>query len=62
MKQGYDKEISCVGIFGKKNLTELFAILSNQQKQIDEYHFIGHSGMYGPIYGTVAYPKQYSPY
>lgn len=62
IKQRYEKEIICQGVLGKKNLTELFNTLSEQSKQIDEYHFIGHSGMYGPMYGTVEYPEQYSPY
>ncbi|HEY5535153.1 MAG TPA: methyltransferase domain-containing protein [Ignavibacteria bacterium] len=62
IKQRYTGEIICRGIFGKKNLTELFCVITEQDKQIDEYHFIGHSGMYGPMYGTTAYPEQYSPY
>ena len=31
-------------------------------KQIKEFHFVGHSGMYGPMFGTVAFPEQFSPY
>jgi len=31
-------------------------------RQIAEFHFVGHSGMYGPMYGTVAFPEQFSPY
>lgn len=61
-KQTYNKEIVCRGITGKKELTEIFNTISDRKQTIDEYHFIGHSGMYGPMYGTVKYPEQYSPY
>ncbi len=58
----YSGKIECTGIVGKKELTEAFLKISSDNKTIDEYHFIGHSGMYGPMYGTVEYPEQYSPY
>ena len=29
---------------------------------IEEFHFVGHSGMYGPMFGTVKFPEQFSPY
>lgn len=31
-------------------------------KKVAEFHFVGHSGMYGPMFGTVAFPEQFSPY
>lgn len=31
-------------------------------RKIKEFIFVGHSGMYGPMYGTVAFPEQFSPY
>jgi SAM-dependent methyltransferase len=58
----YPGEVVCKGIVGKKELTRTFEELKAAGKTIDEYHFIGHSGMYGPMYGTTAYPEQYSPY
>lgn len=58
----YPEEIISKGIVGKKELTQLFSEIKTQGKTIDEFHFIGHSGMYGPMYGTVQYPEQYSPY
>lgn len=36
--------------------------LNDENKQIDEFHFVGHSGMYGPMFGTVQYPEQFSPH
>jgi ubiquinone/menaquinone biosynthesis C-methylase UbiE len=56
------KEVTCQGILGKKELVEIFAQLKTAGKQIDEYHFVGHSGMYGPMYGTRQYPEQFSPF
>ncbi len=56
------KEVICHGILHKKELVEIFLGLKNGQKQINEYHFVGHSGMYGPMYGTRQYPEQFSPY
>jgi len=62
LRQHYNEHIICRGILGKKELTELFLELSLQNELIDEFHFVGHSGMYGPMYGTINYPEQYSPY
>ena len=41
---------------------KIFDDFKSTGKQIGEFHFIGHSGMYGPMYGTVKYPEQFSPY
>jgi ubiquinone/menaquinone biosynthesis C-methylase UbiE len=62
LKQRSEKQVICKGILGKRELTNLFNDLAGEGKQIDEFHFIVHSGMYGPMYGTVQYPEQYSPY
>jgi ubiquinone/menaquinone biosynthesis C-methylase UbiE len=29
---------------------------------IEEFHFIGHSGVYGIMFGTTAWPEQFSPF
>lgn len=36
--------------------------LAEQERQIAELHFIGHSGMYGIMFGTTSWPEQFSPY
>src|SRR5689334_20688456 len=61
-KQRFSGEVKCVGIHGKKDLNAQFESVIAQNKKLDEFHFIGHSGMYGPMYGTMKYPEQYSPY
>lgn len=58
----YDGEVNCIGIVQKKDITQLFRKISEEGKQIDEFHFIGHSGMYGPMFGSVDYPEQFSPF
>lgn len=36
--------------------------VDQQGKQLTELHFIGHSGMYGIMFGSVAWPEQFSPH
>jgi ubiquinone/menaquinone biosynthesis C-methylase UbiE len=55
-------EIICQGIRTKKDLIQIWNQISEQGKSIDQFHFIGHGGMYGPMYGTVEYPEQFSPF
>src|SRR4029079_3118451 len=31
-------------------------------ERIDELHFLGHSGMYGIMFGSRAWPEQFSPH
>ncbi|CAG5080406.1 class I SAM-dependent methyltransferase [Parvicella tangerina] len=57
-----DDEVILKAILGKKELVAIFNELSSQNKRISSYHFIGHAGMYGPMFGTVEYPEQFSPY
>ena len=46
----------------KREVLQIFNELKSQGKKIREFHFVGHSGMYGPMFGTVAFPEQFSPY
>lgn len=46
----------------KQAFKESFAQVEKQNKKILEFHFIGHSGMYGIMFGTTAWPEQMSPY
>jgi len=36
--------------------------VAEQSLQIAELHFIGHSGMYGIMFGTTSWPEQFSPF
>jgi len=61
LEKQYTDEVLCLPIVTKKDLNKIFQDLINEDKQMLSYHFVGHSGMYGPMYGTVEYPEQYSP-
>ena len=37
------------------------AEVADQGGAITEFHFIGHSGMYGIMFGTTKWPEQFSP-
>lgn len=54
--------VLCESIESKRDLKAIFHRLKQESQEIDEFHFIGHSGMYGPMYGTVEYPEQFSPF
>lgn len=59
---GFAGEIRCCSVESKRDVLQQFAEINAAGKQITEFHFVGHSGMYGPMFGTVAFPEQFSPY
>ncbi len=59
---GFGGEVVCKAVESKRDLLQLFHEASVSGKKINEFHFVGHSGMYGPMFGTVAFPEQFSPY
>lgn len=56
------KEVICCPVETKTDLRRILFEINNSEKKIDEFHFIGHSGMYGPMFGTIAFPEQFSPW
>lgn len=46
----------------KGALKQLFREFDEAGTPIAQFHFIGHSGMYGPMFGTVEFPEQFSPW
>lgn len=46
----------------KAEVKAIFNRLADENKLIDEFHFVGHSGMYGPMFGSIQYPEQFSPH
>lgn len=61
-ENGYEGEIILQAIESKREILRIFEELKQDGKLIDEFHFVGHSGMYGPMYGTTKFPEQFSPY
>lgn len=61
-QNGFDGEIVLQAVESKREVLRIFDELARSGKRIKEFHFVGHSGMYGPMFGTVAFPEQFSPY
>ena len=59
---GFDGEIIHQAVESKFDVLKVIADIRDSGKKIAEFHFVGHSGMYGPMYGTTSFPEQFSPY
>lgn len=59
---GFDGKIVCRAVESKRDVLKEIAEIRDAERKITEFHFVGHSGMYGPMFGTVAFPEQFSPY
>lgn len=57
-RAGGSKDVVTRAVESKRDVLAAIA----EAESIEELHFIGHSGMYGPMFGTVAFPEQFSPY
>lgn len=51
-------KVICRAVESKKEFVEALESAGS----IDEFHFIGHSGVYGIMFGTTKWPEQFSPY
>lgn len=60
--EGFDGEIITRAAESKLDVLKAIGEIRESGRQISEFHFVGHSGMYGPMCGTVAFPEQFSPY
>ncbi len=54
--------VLCQAVESKSDVRRIFFELTESGNEISQLHFIGHSGMYGPMFGTVDFPEQFSPY
>ena len=61
-ENGFEGEIIARAVESKRDVLQIFAETKSSGKRISEFHFVGHAGMYGPMFGTVAFPEQFSPY
>ena len=55
-------QIVCRAVESKRDVLRTLAEIREAGQKIAELHFVGHSGMYGPMFGTVEFPEQFSPY
>src|SRR5207237_1495823 len=61
-RSGFAGEVIARAVESKRHVLGAIAEIAGAGKRIKEFVFVGHSGMYGPMYGTVAFPEQFSPY
>ncbi len=61
-KQNESNTVETTEVNSKGKVRSLLSIIANKNKRISELHFIGHSGMYGPMFGTEDFPEQFSPH
>lgn len=62
LENEFSDEVLCEPVESKLAIRKIFYEITASGKEISQLHFIGHSGMYGPMYGTVQYPEQFSPH
>ena len=61
-EKGESGEVVCSAVESKLDVLNALDGIREVGKKIKEFHFVGHSGMYGPMFGTVAFPEQFSPF
>ncbi len=59
---GFEGEVITRAVESKRDVLQAVTEIRESGREVKEFHFVGHSGMYGPMYGTVAFPEQFSPY
>lgn len=57
-----DAEVCCVATERKAAFVAELERVAADGKQLAELHFLGHSGLYGIMFGTTAWPEQLSPH
>jgi SAM-dependent methyltransferase len=55
-------EVVCRAVESKREFVEAFREIERDGGLVGELHFIGHSGMYGIMFGTTDWPEQFSPH
>lgn len=54
--------VRCQAVESKSEFRDAMARIAEEGEEITELHFIGHSGVYGIMFGSTAWPEQFSPY
>lgn len=57
-----DRVVRCEAVESKAEFIAAMERIRADGKQLTELHFIGHSGMYGIMFGTTSWPEQFSPH
>lgn len=56
------REVITRAVESKHDVLGAIADIKAKNGRLKEFIFVGHSGMYGPMFGTVKFPEQFSPY
>ena len=59
-RQATGLPVHCVATDSKRAVRKELARLRAAGDSLAELHFVGHSGMYGPMFGTQQWPEQFS--
>lgn len=54
--------VRCQAVESKRDFVDAMARIRGDGHQLTELHFVGHSGMYGPMFRTTGMPEQFSPH
>lgn len=57
-----DAEVKVSGLHHKAEFVAELTRMAETGRVIDQLHLISHSGMYGPMFGSTAWPEQFSPH
>ncbi|MEZ5178561.1 MAG: class I SAM-dependent methyltransferase [Acidimicrobiales bacterium] len=57
-----EADVQVAALVGKADFAAEMARLVGEGCAIAELHFVGHAGMYGPMFGSVDWPEQFSPH
>src|SRR5512133_889644 len=55
-------EVVCGPVESKREWCDTIDAFRRDRRELVELHFIGHSGMYGIMLGSRAWPEQFSPH
>ncbi len=55
-------DVRLLPVESKGDLVKLFEQIAAEEEEITTFHFIGHSGLYGIMFGTTDWPEQFSPH
>ena len=54
--------VRCEAVESKREVLAAMDRIQRRGERLDELHLLSHSGMYGPMFGTTAWPEQFSPH
>jgi SAM-dependent methyltransferase len=54
--------VRCDAVESKRAFVDAMERIRADGHQLGELHFVGHSGMYGPMFRTTSMPEQFSPH